>query len=217
MNPVRAGHRRFWMATTGVMGNTRVMAATDPPEARPLTTARFDAVYDAHIDFVWRSVRRLGVPDAAADDVVQAILVVIFRRLDDFEGRSSIKTWVYEIVVRVVRDHRRTVRRKSPHASDRDPVDPAGLAAPADERPDAVADRADAARVVRELLDELDDDRREVFVLAELEQLTLREIAEVLHERPGTIASRLRAARAAFESAARRRRLRDQRRLSWTG
>ena len=205
------------MATTGVLGNTRVMAATDPPEDRSPTRARFDAVYDAHIDFVWRSVRRLGVPDAAADDVVQAILVVIFRRLDDFEGRSTLKTWVYEIVVRVVRDHRRTVRRKSPHARDPDPVDPASLAAPAGERPDAVADRADAARIVRELLDELDDDRREVFVLAELEQLTLREIAEVLHERPGTVASRLRAARAAFEAAALRRRLRDERRLSWTG
>jgi RNA polymerase sigma-70 factor, ECF subfamily len=115
-----------------------------------------------------------------------------------------------------VRDYRRTVRRKSPHAAGGDPVDPALLAAPADERPDTLADRADAARIVRELLDELDDDRREVFVLAELEQLTLREIADVLHEPPGTIASRLRAARAAFEGAAKRRRVRGERRLPWT-
>ena len=204
------------MTATWIVGNTRIMAAADPPGRPSLTPARFDAVYDEHIDFVWRSVRRLGVPDAAADDVVQSILLVIFRRLEGFEGRSSVKTWVYGIVVRVVRDYRRTVRRKSPHTPGANPVDPALLAAPADERPDALADRADAARVVRELLDELDDDRREVFVLAELEQLTLREIAEVLRERPGTVASRLRAARAAFEDAAKRRRIRGERRLPWT-
>jgi RNA polymerase sigma-70 factor (ECF subfamily) len=205
------------MTATRVLRNTWTMAAADPPERPALSQARFDAVYDEHIEFVWRSVRRLGVPEAATDDVVQSVLLVVFRRLDAFEGRSSVKTWVYKIVVRVVRDYRRTMRRKSPHLSGGEPVDPALLAAPAEERPDAVADRADAARVVRELLDELDDDRREVFVLAELEQLTLREIAEVLRERPGTIASRLRAARAAFEEAAKRRRIRGERRLPWTG
>ena len=197
------------------MRNTRVVADASAPE-RPLTRENFDAVYDAHIEFIWRSVRRLGVPDASTDDVVQAVLLVVFRRLEAFEGRSSVKTWMYEIIVRVVRDYRRTVRRKSPHLGGADPDDPSLLAAPASERPDALADRADAARVVRELLDELDDDQREVFVLAELEQLTLREIAEVLRERPGTIASRLRAARSAFEGAAKRRRMRDEWRLRWT-
>ncbi len=215
MNPDHAALAHFLMATTSPTENTRSMDAADPPGGRPLTQARFDAVYEAHIDFVWRNVRRLGVPDGAADDVVQAILLVIFRQIDGFEGRSSMKTWVYEIISRVVRDYWRTQRRKSPRAGNH-PVDPASLEAPANERPDALADRADAARIVRELLDELDDDQREVFVLAELEQLTLREIAEALHERPGTIASRLRAARAAFESAAKRRRLRPQRRLPWT-
>jgi RNA polymerase sigma-70 factor (ECF subfamily) len=121
------------------------------------------------------------------------------------------------VYTRVRSRYRSCVRLNSALGTQRDPVDPAWLAAPAGERPDVLADRADAARIVRELLDELDDDRREVFVLAELEQLTLREIAEVLHERPGTIASRLRAARAAFEAGARRRRLSDERRLSWTG
>jgi RNA polymerase sigma-70 factor, ECF subfamily len=179
-------------------------------ERARITRAGFDAVYEAHVDFVWRNARRLGVEDGAIDDVVQSVFLVVFRRLDDFEGRSSLKTWIYEVLVRVVREHRRTLRRRSPPRVEHgEPVDPATLTAPASERPDRLADRADAARVVRELLDELDDDKREVFALAELEGLTLREIAEALREPAGTIASRLRAARVEFERAALRRRAKD--------
>jgi len=180
-----------------------------PTKRRSTATAGFDAVYEGHVDFVWRNARRLGVEEAALDDVVQSVFLVVFRRLDDFEGRSSLTTWIYEVLVRVVREHRRTLRRKSPPRAEQESVDPATLTAPLDERPDRLADRAAAARVVRELLDELDDDKREVFALAELEGLTLREIAEILREPTGTIASRLRSARADFECAAVRRRARD--------
>jgi RNA polymerase sigma-70 factor (ECF subfamily) len=183
-------------------------------EPATLTSAQFQKLYEAHADFVWRNARRLGVDASAIDDVVQSVFLVVFRRLDDFEGRSSLKTWIYEVLVRVVRDHRRTLRRKSPGttAGDSDASDPAELVAPADLRPDHLADQAAAARLVRELLDTLDDDRREVFAMAELEGFTLREIAEVLQEPPGTIASRLRAARMDFERAVRRRRALDERR-----
>src|SRR5262249_38050380 len=69
-------------------------------------------VYEKYFAFVWRSVRRLGVGDSAVDDAVQEIFVVVHRRLADFEERASIKTWLYGIVLRVVRHHRRTLRRK---------------------------------------------------------------------------------------------------------
>src|SRR6185437_13246225 len=115
-------------------------------------------------------------------------------------------------LLRVVREHRRSLRRRSPRAPGDEPVDPATLTAPAHERPDHQADRAAAARLVRDLLDQLDDDKREVFALAELEGLKLREIAEILREPAGTVASRLRAARADFERAALRQRARDERR-----
>jgi RNA polymerase sigma-70 factor (ECF subfamily) len=188
--------------------------ASEPASARPaLTSAQFQELYEAHADFLWRNARRLGVDASAIDDVVQSVFLVVFRRLDDFEGRSSLKTWIYEVLVRVVRDHRRTLRRKSPGTpSDSEASDPAALVAPADLRPDRLADQAAAARLVRELLDTLEDDRREVFAMAELEGFTLREIAEVLQEPPGTIASRLRAARMDFERAARRQRALDERR-----
>jgi RNA polymerase sigma-70 factor (ECF subfamily) len=182
-------------------------------ERAPPSSARFNELYEAHADFVWRNARRLGIDVATIDDVVQSVFLVVFRRLDDFEGRSSLKTWIYEVLVRVVRDHRRTLRRKSPPRTDGvEPLDPAALMAPAEQRPDRLADQAAAARLVRELLDTLDDDKREVFTMAELEGFTLREIAEVLGEPPGTIASRLRAARVDFERAARRQRACEERR-----
>jgi RNA polymerase sigma-70 factor (ECF subfamily) len=194
----------------GAVGALSSAMGASVPERVPVSSARFNAVYDEHADFVWRNARRLGVDEAAIDDVLQSVFLVVFRRLDDFEGRSSLKTWIYEILIHVVRDHRRSLRRKSPGRHEPDAVDPTTLSAPAEQRPDHLADRADAARVVRELLDQLDDDKREVFAMAELEGLTLREIAEVLREPPGTVASRLRAARADFERAAHRERAREQ-------
>ena len=68
-------------------------------EPRPQTLVRqempsFDALYEAEFDFVWRSVRALGIPEHATDDVAQEIFIVVHRRLADFEGRSSVRTWV---------------------------------------------------------------------------------------------------------------------------
>src|SRR5262249_12085268 len=68
--------------------------------ARP-AGLRFADVYEALFAFVWRSVRRLGVDEGAVDDVVQEIFVIVHRRLHDFEGRSSVKTWIFGIVLRV--------------------------------------------------------------------------------------------------------------------
>ena len=180
--------------------------SAEPREALPPT---FAAVYEAHFAFVWRSVRRLGVDDSAVDDVVQEIFVIVHRRLADFEARSSIKTWLFGIVLRVVRDHRRTLRRKSPpRATDADNV-----AADAEHNPLERAAKAEAARVLHAILDELDDEKREVFVLAELEQMTAPEIADALGVPLNTVYSRLRSARQDFEAAVARHRARDGWRL----
>src|ERR1700730_7073255 len=80
----------------------------------PLPT--FAQLYESQFSFVWRSARRLGTPEASIDDVVQEIFLVAHRKLPQFEGRSSIKTWVFGIVINVVRTHRRALRAKHPHA-----------------------------------------------------------------------------------------------------
>ena len=67
----------------------------------------FAGVYEAYFDFVWCSARRLGVPDPNLDDAVQEVFVIVHRRLAEFEGRSSIKTWLFGIVRNVSREARR--------------------------------------------------------------------------------------------------------------
>lgn len=175
-----------------------------------VTRPTFDDVYDEHFAFVWRSARALGVPDHAVDDVAQEIFVTVHARLDDFEGRSTLRTWIYGIARNVVRAHRRAGKKHDrgdlPHEGS---VDPDSLADAAEKDPESRAARAEAAQVLITLLDSLDDDKREVFVLAELEQLTVPEIAEMLEEKPNTVYSRLRLAREAFAAAAERHRARD--------
>ena len=150
---------------------------------------------------MWRTVRRLGLEGAAIDDAVQEVFLVVHRRLGDFEARSSAKTWLYGIVRRVVADHRRTLRRKHAVPSDAPAEDDLDATASEAPGPEASAEQAERVRLLHRLLGELDDDKREVFVLAELEGLTAAEIAEALEANANTIASRLRAARREFEAA----------------
>lgn len=185
--------------------------APHAPTAAPLLPPAFDDVYDEHFDFVWRFVRRLGIPAALVDDVVQEIFVVVHRRLADFEGRSSLKTWLSAVVVRVVRDHRRRFRRTA--LAHDEAADPESLVDAAERGPHERAAQAEAARIVHRLLDELDDDKREVLALAELEQMEVPAIAEALGINLNTAYSRLRAARAAFQQAVARHHARDGWRL----
>src|SRR5262245_20245633 len=73
----------------------------------------FSAFYEQYFAFVWRSVRRLGVADHAVDDAVQDVFVVVHRRLAEFEGRSSVRSWLFGIALRVARARRRSDLRKS--------------------------------------------------------------------------------------------------------
>jgi RNA polymerase sigma-70 factor (ECF subfamily) len=172
-----------------------IQPTSEPP---PGDSARvgmtFDQVYESYFDYVWRCVRRLGVPEAQLDDATQDVFVVVCRRLAEFEGRSSIRTWIFGIALRIARDYRRrSHRRGSFEPLTDDAVDP---------RPGPLdsATTAEALRRVLEVLDRLDDDKREVFVLAEFEQMTAPEIADVVGIPLNTVYSRLRAARVSFES-----------------
>jgi RNA polymerase sigma-70 factor (ECF subfamily) len=187
--------------------------ARDPSEERHTAQSAappsFEQIYNTYFDFVFRSARRIGVPHAAVDDVVQETFLVVFRRLAEFEGRSSLKTWVYGILRLVARGHRRSEKRKqsADGAKASGHIDRIGSEAPG---PQESAARAEAVNALYRLLDTLDEDAREVFVLAELEEMTAREIAEALGQNVNTVYTRLRAARADFESAVARHRARDR-------
>jgi RNA polymerase sigma-70 factor (ECF subfamily) len=171
----------------------------------------FDEIYDEHFPFVWRSVRRLGVVDSAVDDVVQDVFLVVHRRLGSFEGTGAMKSWLFGIALRVVKDLRRTLRRKPAQLGGRgatdDDVD--GVADRASNNPHESLAKAEAAKLVHVALDAMPDDRKEVFILSELEQMTVPEIAEAIGANVNTTYSRLRAARADFERAVTRVRAAD--------
>ena len=161
----------------------------------------FEEVYDHYADFVWRSIRRLGVPESGAEDVLQEVFMVVHRRLDDFEHRSSLRTWLFGIVLGIARNHRRSTRRKRIDASEQAAEALDRIAADEADHPDAQTDRARAVRLLYALLDKLDDDKREVFVMAELEGMRGTEIAAATELNLNTVYARLKAARKEFDQA----------------
>jgi RNA polymerase sigma-70 factor (ECF subfamily) len=165
----------------------------------------FRDFYRDNVEFVWRAARRLGVSDDAVDDVVQHVFLVAYRRYDSTRlqdsSRQWAKTWLFAILLHAVREHRRSNRRKSPHL--KSPyTDPETLEGPGHLGPHEAFTQAEAARIVRLLLEQLDQDKREVFVLGELQQFTIPEIGEALGINPSTASTRLQAARRTFERAA---------------
>lgn len=201
-------------STMPALAAARADALPLPTGSEPAPLPDFETLYDDYADFVWRNARRLGVLPDAVDDVVQEVFLVAHRRLCDVERPQALRAWMFSIVIRVVREHRRHARRKDPaQRFGAVMVDPEQLADARSNCPQACAERADAVRLLHQLLSELDDTKREVFVLAELEEMTELEIAEVLGENVNTVHSRLRAARKGFENAAQRQCSRDEWRL----
>ena len=173
----------------------------------------FREVYEEHFRFVWRSLRRLGVPESDVADAVQDVFLVVHRRLGDFEGRSKVSTWLYGISLRVARDRKRSafVRR---NASDDEPIEDR-----VDDRADvgAEAERRQGLAVLEAMLDELSLDQRAVFTLFELDGLSSEAIAELCEIPIGTVYSRLRLAREAFQRSLARRQAQDQHRRARGG
>lgn len=180
---------------SGPMRSERA-AAEVPHGAGPSPTV--DEVYQRWFDFVWRNVRRLGVPESAVDDAVQDVFLVVHRRLGEFEGRSSLKTWLFGIILRVVKDHRRASARRAARLAEAEAA--RALAAGAAGPHDLLA-RHEAVRVLYRLLDDMDEDKRALLVLVELEQVPVTEAAETLGLNVNTAYARLRAARQQFEAA----------------
>jgi RNA polymerase sigma-70 factor (ECF subfamily) len=186
-------------------------SATTADEAAHWT---FAAVYDAHFAFVWRSVRRLGVVDSSIDDIVQDVFLVVHRQLARFRGESSVRSWLFAIASRVVRDSRRSLRRKPGNLGGRGRIgDNVDLVADIAPSPHETVANGEAVRTLHAVLDAMRKERREVFILAELEQMSVVDIAAAVKTNANTIYSRLRAARADFERAVARARTTDQWRL----
>jgi RNA polymerase sigma-70 factor (ECF subfamily) len=155
-----------------------------------------EALYRAHARFVAGFVAQLGVRSPEVDDVVQEVFLVAHRRGGYEEGPARPTTWLAEIALRVVHTRRRTARRRPPgEALDED------RAAATRGGPHEAIEGAEALRRVQRALDELDLDRRALFVLYEIEGESCESIAASLGVPVGTVYSRLHAARKRFQEA----------------
>lgn len=174
------------------------MPAADipPSEATPEDRARFEQMFQAHLPYVWTSLRRLGVREADREDVASEIFIRVHARLDHYDPSRPARPWLFAFCVRAAADYRRLARHKV-EVFGRDQE--ATSFAP---RPDEALERAEARSLVARAIDTLDLDRRAVFVLHDLDEVSVPEIARALGIPEGTAYTRLRAARAAFAQAA---------------
>ncbi len=167
--------------------------------AETIRAERVRAAVDQHFEFLWRSLRRLGIAEPHVDDAAQQVLIVFAQRLGDIAPGAE-RGFLFGTAVKVAADYRKG-RRRSFEVCDSEAVD-------RHESPDPSVECRIDQRRARDLLDallaELPDELRSVFILFEYEELTMAAIAELLSIRPGTVASRLRRAREAIELAAAR-------------
>ena len=154
---------------------------------------RFSELYEQHFEFVWRSTRYLGEPEASMDDAVQDVFLVAYRRFQDFEARSSPRTWLFAITLRVVSDHRRSRRRKTRLLDSVTRMSAGSVSTPFDQTA-----HAERGRALLTALDGLSDELRATFVMADLQEMSAPEIAAVLNVNLNTVYSRLRCARKAL-------------------
>ncbi len=154
----------------------------------------FDHVFSDSRPFVWRVLGRLGVARADVADVCQEVFLIVHRKLDEYDGRP-VRAWCYGICLRVAADYRKRAHRRHERIMEALP-DP-GVAAEQDGALELARARARLAQV----LAELDQGKREVFVLYELEELTMSEVAQIVGCPLQTAYSRLHAARKAVRAA----------------
>jgi RNA polymerase sigma-70 factor, ECF subfamily len=155
----------------------------------------FRAVYDENVGFVFRTLDRFGVPERLLPDGAQEVFTVAFRSQDRFEGRSSLRTWLFGIARRVASDMRRSAAARHEVLDDSSSAD-----VPDSKRDIAVwAERSEALAKAERLLRSLPEEQAVAFALFEIEEWTGAEIAAAYEVSVATVHSRLRLAREAIQ------------------
>ena len=169
-----------------------VVVARPTAERRALTD-RFSRVHASHCDGVWRWLRRLGLTASEADDATQQVFFVFSQRLQGVREGAE-RAFLYAVATRIASDIRRRAGRRYEVADTSDHVAPGA-------QPDDLLEERQVLSLLDRMLDELASDLRQVFVLYEIEELSMKEIASILEIPLGTVASRLRRAREEFQRA----------------
>ncbi len=149
----------------------------------------FEDLVDRYATHVWRMLRYLGVREADIEDAAQEVFLVVHRRLAELENPAAVRAWITSICVGIASNARRSHRRRREELTDEIPE---GQVADGVE---SLVERKRARQLLLEILAQLDDDKRTVFVLFEIEDMEMAEIAEMLGCPLKTAYSRLYAAR----------------------
>ena len=176
------------------MGSILQLVPSNPAELLPAeaSKARLERMFNEHHDFIWRLVRRLGLSPGSADDAAQHVFLVAAERLADIKFGSE-RAFLFGTALRVARSQSRTDRRWVLE-EDMD------FRRSEARRPEELADHQRAIEVLGRILTEMKLEFRTVFILSELEGLTMPEVAALVEIPVGTAASRLRRAREVFRS-----------------
>ena len=165
-------------------------------EARRLSSGQLRRLVEEHYDFIWRLLSRLNVATAEVDDAAQQVFMVLVSRDGLTIKVGSERAFLYGVALRVAKEFRRKTLSQLNHIV----PDPEALV---DRSLDveAMAERSRARQKLDRILDQMPDSLKEAFILFELEDMSVPQIAELLAIPTGTVASRLRRARAQFQKA----------------
>lgn len=182
------------------------MDSPSPPQARVVTATatsatvaggeEFRALFDRECGYVLASLRRLGVEERDCEDVGNEVFVRVYQKLGDLDRSRSARPWLFAFCVRLASDYRDLKRHRVERFSDHDA--PASAPGPEDDFA-----RTEARQIAARALATLDLDKRAVFVLHDIDETPIPEVARVLGIPEGTAYSRLRAGRAEFTAAVR--------------
>jgi RNA polymerase sigma-70 factor, ECF subfamily len=181
---------------------TKIEAATQARDMKSEEAAFFRRLFDGEYDYVHHSLRRLGVQDRDLEDLAHDVFVEVFKSLARYDRARPIKPWLFAFAFRIASDYRRLARHRTGLGiEDDDAVSKAPSA-------EDIASGREAARLVNRALDAMPMEQRAVFVLYEIDEVPMKEIAESIGIPANTAYSRLRLARATFAAHAE-----EQRRL----
>jgi RNA polymerase sigma-70 factor (ECF subfamily) len=188
---------------------------SEPPEpdtaeraresSRPVAALDFRTVFESHYDYVWLSLRRLGVHDRDREDIVNEVFFRVHGRLETYDSSRPLRPWLFAFCVRCAADYRKLAR----HRREEDPPEHEAWSADPSPGPDERLLANERWKLVARALDTLDLAHRSVFVMHEIDQVPVPTLAEALGIPVGTAYTRLRAARQDFAAFVRRDRAKD--------
>jgi RNA polymerase sigma-70 factor (ECF subfamily) len=161
-----------------------------------MATPSFEQLYAEYAAFTWRVLQHLGVPDLHIEDALQELWVVVHRRIDGFEGRSELRSWLFGIAINIARTQRRGQQRREQNERERALVEPWVMQID----PREGERQREAFDLVQRFLSTLDDERRVIFVSVLLEGMSAPETAVVSGLRVDQVQNRVRALRRSFKT-----------------